>query len=298
MGGILSKQEKLMQLFAHLILILFSICIIIPFWLLIAASFSDSSYAIAKGYQFFPKELSVDAYSYILRQWTQIGRAYGVTILVTVVGTIGSLIIVSMLAYGLAQKNLPGGKIIFLLILITMLFNGGIVPQYMIYNNYFHLKNTIWGLIIPNLLLNGFTVMLVKNYFQSSIPPELSEAMKIDGAGPFYIYQKLMIPLSKPILATVGLMSAVSYWNDWNNGLYYITDSNLFSIQQLLNEMNNNVNFLANNSSMLAGIDTGSLPTATVRLAIAVVAVLPILLVYPYFQKFFAKGITMGAVKG
>ena len=140
--------------------------------------------------------------------------------------------------------------------------------------------------------------MLVKNYFQSSIPPELSEAMKIDGAGPFYIYQKLMIPLSKPILATVGLMSAVSYWNDWNNGLYYITDSNLFSIQQLLNEMNNNVNFLANNSSMLAGIDTGSLPTATVRLAIAVVAVLPILLVYPYFQKFFAKGITMGAVKG
>lgn len=153
-------------------------------------------------------------------------------------------------------------------------------------------------MIIPNLLLNGFTVMLVKNYFQSSIPPELSEAMEMDGAGPFFIYIKLMLPLSKPILATVGLMSAVSYWNDWNNGLYYITDSKLFSMQQLLNEMNNNVNFLANNSSMLGGADMGNLPTATMRLAIAVVAIIPILLVYPFFQKFFAKGITMGAVKG
>ena len=298
MGGILSKQEKGMQALAHIVLIIFSICVIVPFWLLIAASFSDSGYAVANGYQFFPEKISFEAYEYILNQWMQIGRAYGVTIVVTVVGTAGSLIIVSMLAYGLSQKNLPGGKTVFLLILITMLFNGGIVPQYMIYNNYFHLKNTIWGLIIPNLLLNGFTVMLVKNYFQSSIPPELSEAMEMDGAGPFFIYRKLMLPLSKPILATVGLMSAVSYWNDWNNGLYYITDSKLYSMQQLLNEMNNNVNFLANNSSLLAGADIGHLPTATMRLASAVVAIIPILLVYPFFQKFFAKGITMGAVKG
>ena len=298
MGGILSKQEKGMQALAHIVLIIFSICVIVPFWLLIAASFSDSGYAVANGYQFFPEKISFEAYEYILNQWMQIGRAYGVTIVVTVVGTAGSLIIVSMLAYGLSQKNLPGGKTVFLLILITMLFNGGIVPQYMIYNNYFHLKNTIWGLIIPNLLLNGFTVMLVKNYFHSSITPELSEAMEMDGAGPFFIYRKLMLPLSKPILATVGLMSAVSYWNDWNNGLYYITDSKLYSMQQLLNEMNNNVNFLANNSSLLAGADIGHLPTATMRLAIAVVAIIPILLVYPFFQKFFAKGITMGAVKG
>ena len=298
MGGILSKQEKAMQAASHIILILLSICVIVPFWLLIAASFSDSNYAVANGYQFFPKEISLDAYKYIANQWTQIGRAYVVTIIVTVVGTSASLIIVSMLAYGLAQKDLPGGKIIFIMILITMLFSGGIVPQYMIYNNYFHLKNTIFGLIVPNLLLNGFTVMLVKNYFQSSIPPELAEAMKMDGAGVFYIYRHLMIPLSKPILATIGLMSAVSYWNDWNNGLYYITDSKLYSMQQLLNEMNNNVNFLANNASMLVGVDTSSLPTATMRLAIAVVAIIPILLVYPFFQKFFAKGITMGAVKG
>lgn len=298
MGGILSRQEKMMQALAHVVLALMSIIAIIPFWLLIAASFSDSNYAVAEGYQFFPKEFSLEAYEYILRQWSQIGRAYLVTILVTAVGTAASLIIVSMLAYGLAQQKLPGGKLLFGLILVTMLFNGGIVPQYMIYNNYLHLKNTIFGLIIPNLLLNGFTVVLVRNYFRSSIPGELAEAMRIDGAGTFYIYRHLILPLSKPILATVGLMEAVSYWNDWNNGLYYITDSKLYSMQQLLNEINNNVNFLANNSSMLGGVDPGALPTATMRLAIAVVAILPVLLVYPFFQKYFAKGITMGAIKG
>ena len=298
MGGILSRQEKMMQALAHVVLALMSIIAIIPFWLLIAASFSDSNYAVAEGYQFFPKEFSLEAYEYILRQWSQIGRAYLVTILVTVVGTAASLIIVSMLAYGLAQQKLPGGKLLFGLILVTMLFNGGIVPQYMIYHNYLHVKNTIFGLIIQNLLLNGFTVVLVRNYFRSSIPGELAEAMRIDGAGTFYIYRHLILPLSKPILATVGLMEAVSYWNDWNNGLYYITDSKLYSMQQLLNEINNNVNFLANNSSMLGGVDPGALPTATMRLAIAVVAILPVLLVYPFFQKYFAKGITMGAIKG
>ena len=298
MSDVMSKQGKIMQICSHIILAAMSVMAVVPFWLLIAASFSDTNYEVAEGYQFFPEVLSLDAYEYILRQWAQIGRAYLVTIVVTVAGTAASLIIVSMLAYGLAQEKLPGGKVIFALILITMLFNGGIVPQYMIYNNFFHLKNTIFGLIIPNLLLNGFTVVLVRNYFRSSIPGELSEAMRIDGAGTFYIYRHLILPLSKPILATIGLMEAVSYWNDWNNGLYYITDSNLYSMQQLLNEINNNVNFLANNSSMLGGVDPGALPTATMRLAIAVIAILPVLAVYPFFQKYFAKGITMGAVKG
>lgn len=298
MGGILSKQEKMMQLLAHIILSIMVLLVIIPFWLLIAASFSDSSYAIAEGYHFIPKKLSLDAYRFIVKQWDQVGRAYLVTILVTVIGTAGSLIIVSLLAYGLSQKDLPGVKVIFVLILITMLFSGGIVPQYMIYNNYLHVKNTIWGLILPNLLLNGFTVVLVRNYFQSSIPGELSEAMRIDGAGPFYIYARLIMPLSTPILATVGLMEAVSYWNDWNNGLYYITDTKLYSMQQLLNEINNNVMFMANHASEMQGVDVSTLPTATMRLAIAVVAILPVMLIYPFFQKYFAKGITMGAVKG
>lgn len=274
------------------------ILVIIPFWLLIMSSFSDNNYAIREGYKFLPKELSLDAYRFIMREWAQVGRAYLVTIVVTVLGTVMSLLIVSMLSYGLSQRDLPGRKVIFGLILITMLFSGGIVPQYLIYNNYLHVKNTIWGLILPNLLLNGFTVVLVKNYFESSIPAELTEAMRIDGAGPVTVYARLIMPLSTPILATVGLMEAISYWNDWNNGLYYITDSRLFSMQQLLNEMNNNVNFLVNNASSLQGVDVSALPSSTMRLALAVVGILPILIAYPFFQKYFAKGITLGAVKG
>lgn len=295
---ILSKEEKALQILAHVLLCLLCVCAVIPFWLLLAGSISDSDYAIRAGYQFFPKELSLEAYRYILNQWAQIGRAYLVTIIVTVIGTGMSLLITSLLAYGLSQKGLPGGKLITGLILITMLFSGGIVPQYMIYNNYFHLKNTIFGLIIPNLLTNGFTVVLVRNYFTTSIPYELSEAMEIDGAGPLRIYAQLILPLSKPILATIGIMSAVTYWNDWNNGLYYITDQKLFSVQQLLNEMNNNIMFMANNSGQLAGVDVTTLPTASMRMAIAAVAIIPIIIAYPFFQKYFTKGIVLGAVKG
>ncbi len=298
MGGIMSRQEKVMQVIAHTVMILLSLAAILPFWLLIAASFSDSNYAVAEGYRFFPKELSTDAYTFILKQWDQIGRAYLVTIVVTVVGTFFSILIVSMLSFGLSQKGVPGSKVIFGLILITMLFSGGIVPQYMIYNNILHIKNTLFGLLIPNLLLNGFTVVLVRNYFQQNIPGELLEAAEIDGAGQFLIYFKLILPLSTPILATVGLMEAIMYWNDWTNGLYYITNEKLYSMQQLLNAMNNNIKFMTNNAKDFVGVDLSSLPTATMRLAIAVIAIVPIMLAYPFFQKYFAKGITMGAVKG
>ena len=298
MNSILTNQEKVIRRIAHVALTIMCILAVIPFWLLISASLSDSSYAIREGYKFIPEKLSLDAYRYILSQWEQVGRAYLITIIVTVIGTMLSLLVTSLLAYGLSQKDLPGAKLITALILFTMLFSGGIVPQYLIYNNYLHVKNSIWGLILPNLLTNGFTVILVRNYFRSSIPQELIEAMEMDGAGPIRIYFQLMLPLSKPILATVGIMSAVSYWNDWKNGLYYITDSKLYSVQQLLNEMNNNLNFLANNASQLVGVDTSALPTATMRMAIAAVAIIPIMIAYPFFQRYFTKGIVLGAVKG
>ena len=298
MNSILTTQEKVIRICAHMILAFMCVLAVIPFWLLISASLSDSSYAIREGYKFFPKELSLDAYRYILARWGQVGRAYIVTITVSVLGTTLSLLITSLLAYGLSQRNLPGAKLITALILFTMLFSGGIVPQYLIYNNYLHVKNTIWGLVLPNLLTNGFTVVLVRNYFRTSIPYELTEAMEMDGAGPVRIYLQLILPLSKPILATIGIMSFVSYWNDWTNGLYYITESKLYSVQQLLNEMNNNLSFLANNASQLVGVDTTSLPTATMRMAIAAVAIIPVLIAYPFFQRYFTKGIVLGAVKG
>ena len=294
----LTRQEKGIQIAAYALLSVMCVLAVIPFWLLIASSFSDSNYAIQAGYRFIPRVRSLEAYRYIGSQWNQIGHAYLITIVVTVLGTFLSLLISTTLAYGLSQPDLPGGRLITGLILFTMLFSGGIVPQYMIYNNYLHIKNTLWGLIIPNLLTNAFSVILVRNFFINNIPYELKEAMDLDGAGPFRIYFQMILPLSTPILATLGVMAAITYWNDWNNALYYVTDQKLYSVQQLLNEMNNNILFMANNSAQLQGVDVTSLPTATMRMAIAVVGIVPILLIYPFFQKYFAKGITVGAVKG
>ena len=201
-----------------------------------------------------------------------IGRAYFMTIIVTVIGTSIGVVITSMLAYMLAQKKLPGRKILNFIVVFTMLFNGGLVPTYVMYVKTLHIKDTIWGLIFPGLLMSGFMVMLVRNYFENSIPEEL--------------------------YATVGLMSGISYWNDWQNGLYYLSNKskNLYTIQNILNNINENVAYLASNAQ--AGVSLSDIPTTTVRMAIAVVGILPIIIVYPFFQKYFAKGLTMGAVKG
>ena len=221
------------------------------------------------------------------------------TILVTAIGTTVSIIITSMLAYMLSKRKLPGVKILNFLVIFTMLFNGGLVPTYMIYTRVFHVKNTIWGLLLPNLLMSAFMIMLVRNYYEHSIPEELYESARIDGAGEFYIFFKIVQPLSKPILATVGLMTGIAYWNDWQNGLYYLTkdqSAHLYTIQNILNEINTNIAFLA--STNVGGFNTADLPTTTARMAIAVIGILPILVLYPFFQKYFAKGLVMGAVKG
>ncbi len=292
------NEEKTMQALAHVVMIVLSVLAVVPFLLLISASFTKETVAVKYGYKFIPSVFSLDAYQYIFKQWAQIGRAYGVTILVTAVGTVIMVMITSMFAYGLIQKNIRGIKVIFILVILTMLFNGGIVPTYYIYNNILHLKDTIWGLIIPNLLMNAFTLILVKSYMQFNIPAELMEAAEIDGAGQFTIFFKMVFPLSAPIIATIGLLGGVTYWNDWINGLYYIQDAKLFSIQQLLNAINNNIQFLANNATNMSGNSAMNLPSATIRMAIAVVAILPIVMIYPFFHKYFAKGLTMGAVKG
>ncbi len=296
--GIKSKSEKISECIGNIVMIFLCILAIVPFWLLIASSLASEAEVTIEGYKFWPKEFSLEAYKYIFEQWGQIGRAYGITLIVTVIGTVAAILMVAMLAYGVSQKDVPGVKGIFFLVLMTMLFNGGIVPTYYVYNNFLHVKDTIWGLILPNLLMNGFTVILVKNYFEQNIPGELVEAAELDGANQFHILFKLVMPLSTPILATVGLLTGVAYWNDWTNGLYYITDENLYSIQQLLNKMNDNIQFLANNASLMGGAAMIELPSATVRMAIAVIAILPVIIIYPFFQKYFAKGIVMGAVKG
>lgn len=293
-----SKEDKVYGATAHICMIVLSLCAFLPFWLLIAASFTEEHTAVKYGYKFMPSQWSTAAYDYILKQWSQIGRAYGVTLIVTAVGTVASILIVMMASYALTQKDVPGIRVVSFLIIFTMLFNGGLVPTYMVYNNILHVKNTLFGLLLPNLLCSGFNIILVRSYIQSNIPSALVEAAEIDGASQMGIFWKVVFPLSKPIIATIGLLNGVAYWNDWTNGLYYITNSQLYSIQQLLNEINNNIQYLSSNASAMSGIDTSSIPSNTVRMAIAVVAILPILCLYPFFQKYFSKGITLGAVKG
>ena len=294
--GILTRQEKTVITVAHIVMILLTIFALAPFWLLVSSSLQSESSIIQEGYSFLPRDISTSAYTYIAQEWAQIGRAYGVTILVTVAGTALSLILDSLTSYALSIKGLPGGKLIFIMIIFTMLFNGGAVATYITYSSIFNIKNTVFALIIPNLLLNGFNVMLVRNYVVNSIPGELQEAAMIDGASLIRIYWQIILPLSVPILATVGLLTALGYWNDWINGLYFIDDPNLNSIQLLLNNINNSASFLASHSELKIPAD--QIPSVTVRMAISVIAILPVVIAYPFFQKYFVGGITLGAVKG
>ncbi len=293
------KESTVWQIAAHLILAIGSLLAIFPFVLLIIASFTDNQTALVNGYSFTPEKWSLEAYAYIIREWAIIGRAYLVTIIVTVVGTLMSLVITSTFAFAISNEKLPGHNILMFLCIFTMLFNGGLVATYYVYTNVFHINDTIWGLIIPTFLMSPFNVVLMKNYYVNSISPSIIEAAKIDGANVFYIFRKIVIPLSVPILATVGLMTAIAYWNDWTNGLYYLSERNgsqYYTIQLVLNKINENVNFLANNSE-IAATSRVALPTTTIRMAIAVVGVLPIMVAYPFFQKYFVKGIALGGVK-
>ena len=293
-----SKSTLRWRVAANVILTIASLLALLPFLLLIIASFTDEQVALADGFSYLPKKLSLAAFGYIAQQADMIGRAYVMTIVVTVIGTSLSIICTSMLAYMLSQKKLPGRKILNFLVVFTMLFNGGLVPTYIMYVRSFHVKNTIAGLIFPNLLMSAFMIMLVRNYFENSVPQELYEAARIDGAGEFYNFFHIALPLSVPILATSGLMTGLAYWNDWQNGLYYLDSkgARLYTIQNILNNINENIQFLASNAT--GGVNIGDLPTTTVRMAIAFVGILPVLVIYPFFQKYFAKGLTMGAVKG
>ncbi len=295
-------KSKKMTALAAVVMAIFSLLAILPLILLFIASFTDNATALAEGYSYFPSKWSLEAYRYIAMEWQMVGRGYLNTIIVTVIGTGASLIITAMFGYGLTVRGLPFQKLIMGMVIISMLFNGGIVATYFVYTNLLHIKDTIWALLIPNYLMNAFNIILVCNYFRNSISEELLEAARIDGASEFRVFWKILLPLSVPILATIGIMTAIAYWNDWTNGLYYLSAKNgrpLYTIQLILNQINNDVNFLATNAAQMGlTIDTSSVPSTTVRMAIAAVGILPLLIAYPFFQKYFVKGISLGGVKG
>ena len=297
-----SREYKITQIIAHLFCGTAAICALLPFLLLVISSLTDNAWASANGYSFFPRKFSMEAYQYIAVQWNRLGRAYLMTILVTFIGTMVSIIITTLFAYGISHKEIPGMKILNFLLIFTMLFNGGLVATYYSYVKFFHIKNTIWALLVPGLMMNAFNVILVKNYFTFSIPASLKEAARIDGASEFRVFVKIIMPLSLPIVATIGLMTGLAYWNDWQNGMYYLTQrggGDLYTIQIILNNINENIQVLAQNASQAAqiGASASDMPSTTIRMAIATIGILPILVLYPFFQRYFVKGITLGGVK-
>jgi len=287
-------QSKKAKIIAGVILTLLSIICVVPFLLVISGSLTSETALLVKGYGFFPPEFSWDAYIYLFADGTTIFKAYGMTILVTVIGTSVGLIITTMLAYAISRRSLPGRNGIAFFVFFAMLFNGGIVPTYIMYVNLFHIKDTLWALIVPNYLVFGFYVIMMRTYFTSNLPEAVLESARIDGASEFRILWKIALPMSVPILATVGVMMGITYWNDWQNGLYYVTNKDLYTIQLILNKMLQNAEAIR---TIATNVST-DLPSISIRMAVAVLGALPIMVVFPFFQKYYVKGITIGAVKG
>ena len=295
------RSDKKFQIFSHAVLILFSLLALLPMILMFTSSLTDNNELIATGYTYFPKKWSLYAYEYIFSTGNSVVHAYGISVLLTFAGTALALTITTLLAYAISKKDMPGRKVITFLIVFSMLFNGGLVPTYIIYTNLFGIKNSFWALLIPGLLMNGFNVMLMKSYFVSSIPEEILDAAYIDGASETRTFLSVVIPLSKPILATIALFAGIAYWNDWMNGYIYLTKrTDLYSVQNLLNRMMQNIQFLSQSSSNVQNANVGlsAIPMASVRMAMAVVGILPVIIIYPFVQKYFVKGITLGGVKG
>ena len=298
-SSVKSTSDKIYQGVILAILIILALCAVMPFILLLSSSFTEEATLMREGYSFLPQKFSAYAYTYMFQSnAAKILRSYGITFFITIVGTGASLLIAPMLGWVLSRKDYKRANKLTFMVFFTMLFNGGVVPTYIMYTQVFHMKNSIWALIIPGLLFNGFYIILYKNNFASNIHPALVEAAKIDGAGELFIYFRIVLPLSLPILATVGLMVGLGYWNDWTNGLYYINDTNLYSLQQLLKSIIDNINTLASMSTTAeAAAAVAKMPGTSIRMAMAVIGVVPVMILYPFFQKAFIAGISLGGVK-
>ena len=249
------------------------------------------------GYGFIPRDFNLEAYVYILEKPIQLLTSYGVTILVTFFGTVVGLLLTSMLAYGMSRKDYPLAKATTLYVYLTLLFPAGLVPWYMMISTILNLKDTIFALIVP-YLVSAWFVMLMKGYF-ADVSPSLIEAGKIDGASEVTIFFKLVLPMVKPGLATVGLFILLMYWNDYYLSLMFIQNSKMVSLQYMLYRMMSNIDFLKSSLAVQSGLVSGvQIPDKSIRMAMCVLAAGPVLVIFPFFQKYFVKGISIGSVKG
>lgn len=277
---------------------LWGLLCVLPLLLVVVVSFSSEQSIFEKGYSFIPIEWSLSAYNFFFRLGDQLVRSYGITIFVTVVGTLFSLSITATFAYVLSRKDYAYNRLLTILMLFTMLFNGGIVANYMVNTQLLGLGNSVWALILP-MSFNAFYVVVLRTFYKS-IPSEILEAARVDGASEFRTFFRIILPLSKPGLATIGMFTMIAYWNDWFLGMLYIVDQKKYPVQTLLWSMQNSLEFMKQSSvnALEYAEMAQNAPTDSGRMALTVLVVLPILLAYPFFQKYFVKGLTVGSVKG
>ena len=297
-----SKKEKkgIGQIILGFFLFLYTLFCGLPILLVFIAAFSDEKAITQNGFSFFPEKWSLAGINSVLRYGSQLLTSYGVTIFVTVFGTFLGLLVMSMFAYSISRKDFRLSKFLSIYLLIPMLFNGGQLSGYVIFTSYYHLKDSLWLLILP-LCVTTMNVIILRTYIANSIPNELMEAAKIDGAGEYRTFFQITLPLLQPSLAAVGFMMATVYWNDWQNALLYITTDKKKPLQLLLINIQKSIEFLLNNSNVPASARAamgGNIPQYSSTMATVLVVIGPIMIVYPFFQKYFVKGLTVGSVKG
>lgn len=294
-----NKIKKSTNVFFNIIMTILALVSVIPFIFVIIISLTDEQALTMNGYRFIPEKWSLYAYEYIVNAGESILKSYGVTILVTVLGTLIGLFLISTYAYALSRKTYAYRSFFTKVITIPMLFSGGMIANYLIVTKVLMLKDTIWALILP-LCMNSFNVIVLRTFFKTSIPDSVVESAKIDGASEWRLFFKIVLPMALPGLATIGLFLTLTYWNDWFNAMMYIDNQNLIPLQYLLIKIESSIDFLANNKSML-GVDgitaAANLPKETIKMAIVVISTLPIIFAYPFFQRYFVNGLTIGAVK-
>ncbi|WP_019637202.1 carbohydrate ABC transporter permease [Paenibacillus fonticola] len=292
------KEDKATIVFnviGYTLLTVISLVCLIPFWLIVAGSFTDEMEIISEGFKLFPHTISFEAYKSVFTTPEQIYRAYGVTIGVTAAGSLLGLLLTSMAGYVLSRKDFMYRNNLSFFIYFTTLFSGGLIPWYIMMTKYLGLKDSYWALILPPLV-SAWNIILMRN-FMKSIPDSVIESAKIDGAGDFLIYRRIILPLSTPGLATIGLFLALGYWNDWFNANVFITSDNKYPLQFLLYKILSSAAVLRTQTGAYLAANVVP-PAETLKMAVAVVATGPIILLYPFVQKYFVKGLTIGAVKG
>ena len=292
-----TPSEVAFSILSYLIIGLFAIACFVPFYLILVGSFTEERYIITKGYSFWltAENFSLGGYETAFKAPEKIFSAYGVTTIVTLVGTVLSILITTMTGYVLSRHSFPWRNSLSFFYFFTTLFSGGLVPWYLLCTKYLHFTNHLYALIVPGLF-SVWNMIITKSFFKG-IPHELVESAKVDGASEYRIYFQVMLPLSKPLLATLSLFTALGYWNDWYNCMLFITDTRLFNLQFTLQNILSSVEALTDIANK-TGVRVASLPAESMKMAMCIIAVGPIIMLYPFLQKYFVKGMTIGAVKG